>query len=50
MQFTLYSIQYPVCRICCVYCTGVDHTEIFINAIAIMTPGKSNRQPIQYTV
>ena len=28
----------------------VDPTEIFINAIAIMTPGKSNRQPIQYTV
>ena len=44
------TIQYSVCRICYVYCTGVDPTEIFIHAIAIMNPGKFNRQPIQYTV
>ena len=48
--YTVYTIQYSVCRICYVYCTGVDPTEIFINAIAIMNPGKFNRQPIQYTV
>ena len=52
IHYTLYSVQHPVCRICwyIVQVWTVDPTEIFINAIAIMTPGKSNRQPIQYTV
>ena len=57
--YTVYTIHYTVYSIQCVEYVvyivqvwTVDPTEILINAIAIaiMTPGKSNRQPIQYTV
>ena len=46
----LYSIQCVEYVVYIVQVWIVDPTKIFINAIAIMTPGKSNRQTIQYTV
>ena len=50
IHYTVYSIQCVEYVVYIVQVWTVDPTEIFINAIAIMTPGKSNRQPIQYTV
>ena len=52
IHYTVYSIQCVEYAVYIVQCTGMDcgsYRNIY-KCNLIMTPGKSNRQPIQYTV